>query len=56
MKIKVTLMTENDKHLDMSKEDIEANAKMGWELVCTMLNAYNPEEKASIEKCELIEI
>ena len=56
MKIKVTLMTENDKHLDMPKEDIEANAKIAWELVCALLNAHNPEEKASIEKCELIEI
>lgn len=56
MKIKVTLITENDKHLDMSEEDIEENAKMAWELVCAMLNAYNPKEKASVEKCELIEI
>ena len=56
MKIRVTLMTENDKHLDMSKENIETSAKIAWNLVCTMLNTLNPEEKASIEKCELVEI
>lgn len=56
MKIRVTLMTENDKHLDMPKKNIEANAEIAWNLVCTMLNTLNPEEKASIEKCELIEI
>ena len=56
MKIKVTLMTENDKHLDMSKEDIEESAKQAWELACMVLNMNVPEgEKVSVEKCELIE-
>lgn len=56
MKIKVTFMTENDKHLDIAKEEIEENAKRGWELWCAMLNAANPKEKITLEKCELVEM
>ena len=55
MKIKVTLMTENDKHLDMSKEDIEANALIAWKTLCSLINSFNPEERIKIESCEVIE-
>lgn len=30
MKIRITLMTENDKHINATKEEIEDSAKKGW--------------------------
>lgn len=57
MKIRVTLMTENDKHLNVSKEEIEEKAKIGWELLCMMFNnTYGQEDVATVEKCELVEM
>ena len=57
MKIKVTLMTENDKHSNATKEEIETSAKKGWELLCMMFNnSYAQEEVITVEKCELVEM
>ena len=56
MKIRVTFMTENEKHLNITKEEILKNTKVGWEIICKMLNSYNPEEKITLEKCELVEM
>ena len=57
MKIRVTLMTENDKHLNVSKEEIEEKAKIGWELLCMMFNnTYGQEDVVTVEKCELVEM
>lgn len=57
MKIRVTLMTENDKHLpNMSKEEIEAKARMGWEMLMTMISIDAGEnERGYVESCELVE-
>jgi len=55
MKIKITLMTENNEHLDMPKEDIEANALVAWQTLCSLINIFNPEERIEIENCEVIE-
>lgn len=55
MKIRVTLTTENDKHLPgYSKEEIEAEAKDGWD---TLLSAmlFGLDDKAYVESCELVE-
>lgn len=56
MKIRVTLMTENDKHLDekYTKEQIEEMTKRAWDLLLSMLN-QDPSENAFVESCELIE-
>lgn len=55
MKIRVTLMTENDKHLNESytNEQIEEEAVKAWKLVSDMLSVNG--ESMRVEKCELIE-
>lgn len=55
MKIRVVLMTENDKHVDLPKEQIEESTKAAWELLFKMLIANSPSEKAIVESCELVE-
>lgn len=54
MKIRVTLMTENDKPLreGVSKDLIEAEAKMAWQL---FLNLMRGDDTAYVESCELVE-
>lgn len=56
MKIKVTLLTENDKHLDKSKEEIEELAKRGWNFFCADYNVKNPSERVTLEKLEVVEL
>ena len=58
MKIRITIMTENNKHLDekYSKELIEQTAKNGWDFALkalTLLSENN--ETVSVESCELVE-
>ena len=58
MKIRITIMTENDKHLDekYSKELIEQKAKDAWDLVLKMILLQSKEnETASVESAELVE-
>lgn len=57
MKIRVTFMTENDKHNNATKEEMESKATKAWEAICAMLNLYTEEnEKITLEKCELVEM
>jgi hypothetical protein len=57
MKVKVTLMTENDKHVNATKEEIENAARISWGFLCTMFNnTVNQTETVTVEKCELIEM
>lgn len=57
MKVRVTLMTENDKHPNATKEEIENAAKKSWELLCMMFNnTVNQTETVAVEKCELVEM
>lgn len=55
MKIRVTLMTENNKHLDETFTDkqIEEEAVKAWKLASDMLSVNG--ESMQVEKCELIE-
>jgi hypothetical protein len=55
MKIRITIMTENDKHFpdDVSDQRIEAATKVGWMALLNMLK--DDGESVSVEKCELIE-
>lgn len=58
MKIRVTIMTENDKHLEekYSKELIEQKAKDGWDFVLkAMLLSSDKNETVFVENCELVE-
>lgn len=58
LKIRITIMKENNKHLDekYSKELIEQKAKDGWDfaLKALALSSRN-NETASVESCELVE-
>ena len=60
MKIRVTLMTENDKSLPegVSKERMEAEARMGWQMLLNMFTSdeFNTNnDTAYVESCELVE-
>jgi hypothetical protein len=54
MKIRVTLMTENDKPLPegVSKEQMEERTAMAWDI---MLKLMGGPDKGYVESCELVE-
>ena len=56
-KIRLTIMTENDKHIDdtYSNEQIEATTKKAWEYILNGLCNPFGTDKATVEKCELVE-
>lgn len=53
MKVRVTLMTENNKHIneDISDEEIQKIAEDTWNIFIKMLN----DDKAYLEKVEVVE-
>ena len=56
MKVRVTLMTENDKHMPLeTREAQEAACRVGWEMICMLLTEMKPGEKATVESVEVIE-
>ena len=56
MKVRVTLMTENNKHMPLkTKEEQEAVCRAGWEIICELLNNVSEGETATIESIEVIE-
>lgn len=54
MKIRLTIMTENDKHVDVSKEELEQKTKAAWKLFLDAIS--NGDEQAILEKCEVVEM
>lgn len=54
MKVRVTIMTENDKPVSVLGENPEEKAKRVWELVLALLNTKS-EDKATLESVEIIE-
>ena len=56
MKIRVTLMTENDKHPneEITNEEIVKTAKVGWDTLLKILSGPDDEE-AYVERIELVE-
>lgn len=54
MKIRVTLMTENDKHVSIPKEKLEQLATVSWERVIKMLNELG-DDNVYLERCEIVE-
>lgn len=54
MKVRVTIMTENDKPVSVLGENPEEKIKRGWELVLALLNTRS-EDKATLEKVEIVE-
>ena len=58
MKIRLTIMVENNEHLDekYSKELIEQKTKDGWDFVLKGLALSSENiETALVESCELVE-
>ena len=58
MKIRLTIMVENNKHLDekYSKEWIEQKTKDGWDFVLKGLALSSENiETTLVESCELVE-
>ena len=55
MKIRVTLMTENDRDVpeNMTDEEFERLAVVGWDALLATLKGS--DEVAYVEKCELVE-
>ena len=54
MKIRVTLMTENNEHLPIPKEELERLATESWEKVIKLLNEFG-SDNARLERCEVVE-
>ena len=57
MKIRLTIMTENDKHIDerISDERVEQMVAMAWQMILDNLPGKSLDEKGIVEKCELVE-
>lgn len=56
MKVRVTLITENDKPVSMLGENPEVAIKRAWDLVLAMLSleSKDPSDKAFVESVEII--
>lgn len=54
MKVRLTILTENDKPVSVLGENAEEKIKGGWELLLAMINSLG-EDKATIEKVEVVE-
>ena len=54
MKIRVTLMTENDQHVPIPKEKLEQIATESWENVVKLLNEIS-SDNTYLERCEVVE-
>ena len=56
MKVRVTLITENDKPVSMLGENPEVSIKRAWDLVLAMLSleSKDPSDKAFVESVEII--
>lgn len=54
MKIRVTLMTENNEHLPIPKEELERLATESWEKVTNLLTELS-NDTVYLERCEVVE-
>lgn len=55
MKVRVTLMTENDKHMPFAnKEEAERVCRQAWNQFCETVNSVSGE-KSTVEYVEVIE-
>lgn len=57
MKIRLTLITENDKPVSVLGENPEEKIKRAWDLALTFIGTLNhgPVDKVFVEKVEVIE-
>lgn len=61
MKVKLTIIAENDKHPDLPEDKayLEKQIANAWELMCYLLKEQysdDPSEKVTVEKCEIVEV
>ena len=54
MKVRVTILTENDKPVSALGDNPEEKAKRAWELILALLNAAG-EDRATLEKVEIVD-
>ena len=55
MKIRLTVITENDKPVSVLGENPEEKIKQAWNLALTLIATLNPGDKAFVEKVEVVE-
>jgi hypothetical protein len=56
MKVRVTLMTENDKHMPLkTKAEQEAACRVAWELLCMVMMEASQNDRVALESVEVIE-
>lgn len=57
MKVRVTLMTENDEHVEgkYSDEEIQKTADRLWGDIAKLLNEGNDRDRYTVEKVEVVE-
>ena len=59
MKVRVTIMTENDKHVPETYSDyyLENQTRLGWNMILEGLAGLNHDslDKAYVEKVEVVE-
>ena len=53
MKVRVTLMTENDKPVEVLGEDAEEKVKMAWDKLIGLLNIVS-KDTAYVESVEIL--
>ena len=53
MKVRVTLMTENDKPVEVLGEDAEEKAKKAWDMLIGLLNRVS-KDTAYVESVEIL--
>lgn len=53
MKVRVTLMTENDKPVEVLGEDAEEKVKKAWDMLVRLLNAVS-KDTAYVENVEIL--
>lgn len=59
MKIRLTIMTENDKHVDesvYSKEEVAYQTKIGWQALFDMFSIKSYGDRATIESVDVVEM
>lgn len=57
MKVRVTLMIENNKHVDgsVSDEKIQKLAELSWSVIADTLSNYDEDDITIVEKVEVLE-
>lgn len=57
MKVRVTLMTSNDKHVDesVSDEKLRKLAELSWSVIADTLSNYDEGDITIVEKVEVVE-